>query len=166
MRKILGYVVIFTLISLSGSLFAQDGIYLEAGKPVGGNTIGTYDEGYKLGLSSSDSSVWWGVSSVVSGCCVGGMMPVSLGWGVPLVSAGAGSIPILVASMGDPSPNPVLLIMMEHKGPEYTKGFKAGYSKSKKDKNITAATWGMVISVALAVATIKLIEAQPKDDRQ
>jgi len=165
MKQFLFVAAVFMLLCLCSPLFSQYGDNNGAENPATTlvNNNPTYNDGYRMGMASASPSPWWGVGSLVSGCCVGGLMPVSLGWGVPLVSAAAGSIPILVAAAGNPSPNPVMIMTMESKGPDYISGFKVGYGESKKKKNISSATVGMGISVALAIGAVLLIQANDEE---
>lgn len=128
--------------------------------------MGTYAEGFNLGSMSAGSSTWYGVGSLVSGCCVGGLMPADMGWGVPLVSAAAGSIPIIAAAVSTPQPQPYMVMSMESKGPDYINGFRDGYSKAKKSKNMSTAALGMGLSVAIAIGTVVLIQSAEEDEEE
>ncbi len=125
---------------------------------------GTYADGYNLGMMSAGSSTWYGVGSLVTGCCVGGLMPASMGWGVPLVTAAAGSIPMIVAATGNPQPQPVLLMSMEGKGQDYVNGFRTGYSQAKKHKNISSSAVGLGVAVGLAIGAVVLLQAAEETD--
>lgn len=157
------FIAIMVLLScIAAPLFSQTAVYdvVPAATPL----TATYNDGFNMGSMSASGGTWWGVGSLVAGCCVGGVMPVSLGWGVPLVSAAAGSIPIAVAAAGNPQPQPVMLMTLEQKGPDYINGFRAGYSQAQKKKNVSSAAIGMGISVALAVVAVLIIENAPEDD--
>jgi hypothetical protein len=84
-------------------------------------------------------------------------MPVSLGWGIPLVTAAAGSIPIIAAAATTPQPSPMMMMAMGNKDPQYTSGFLQGYGESQKSKNVTSATLGMGLAVAISIGTILLL---------
>jgi len=137
MNRILFIAVMVLFSCFTAPLFSQSTIYDVV--PAAAPPAATYNDGFSMGSMSASSGAWWGVGSLVAGCCVGGVMPVSLGWGVPLVSAAAGSIPIAVAAAGNPQPQPIMLMTMEQKGPDYINGFRAGYSQAQKKKNVSSA---------------------------
>lgn len=124
-----------------------------------GSAQNDYSEGFDVGTMAATSNYWWGASSCVTGCCVGGVMPVTMGWSIVAVTAAAGSIPLLVAAAGNPQPDYLMMHSVKDQSTDYQLGFKQGYTKSKKKKNIESATLGMGLAVFGAVAAILLIQS-------
>ena len=118
-----------------------------------GNPDNDYYEGYRMGQMQANSGVWWGVSSLVGGCSVGAIVPIGAIVG--------GGIPVAVAVLHDPKPP---MIHVQNKGQDYINGYKDGYAKAQKTKNITSAAIGAGVSTVIAVGTAFLIAASLDDD--
>ncbi len=149
-KSMLILLVTLAILTLSVSMGAQ-----AAGSQ--GNYDEAYGEGLRDGTLAASTNAWWGAGSLCTGCLVGGVMPVSLGWGIPLVTAAAGSIPIIAAAATTPQPSPMMMMAMGNKDPQYTSGFLQGYGESQKSKNVTSATLGMGLAVAISIGTILLL---------
>lgn len=119
-----------------------------------GNYDEVYSEGVRDGNLAAKTNYWWGVGSLCTGCTIGGVMPVTLGWGIPLVTAAAGSIPIIAAAVTTPTPDSYMMMAMGNKDPQYSQGFQQGYGSKQKQKNISSATTGMALAVVISIGTV------------
>jgi hypothetical protein len=110
-----------------------------------------YYEGYHMGQLDAGSGVWWGVSSFVAGCCVGGIMPYNSGLLIPAASLAGASIPLIAAAVSKPEPS---MHLIRYESPDFIRGYSDGYTKAKKSKSITAAVIGTGASVVIAVGAM------------